>query len=888
MANNKSIPKAYDPVAVEKKWYGWWEEQGFFRAEIDTDKPCYSIVLPPPNVTGSLHMGHALNITLQDLIARWKRMQGFDVLWLPGTDHAGIATQNVVELRLAEEGKRRTDLGREQFEKVVWDWKEQAESNILNQARRLGCSCDWSRKRFTLDEGLSRAVREVFVRLYEDGLIYRGEYLVNWCPRCTTAISDLEVEYQPAQGKLWHIRYPVEGSDDVVVVATTRPETMLGDTAVAVHPDDERYAHLVGGTVILPLMDRKIPVIADSFVDREFGTGIVKVTPGHDPNDFEAGRRHQLPIVKVIGEDGRMTEEAGSYAGMDRYEAREKVVADLENQELIAQIEEHSHNIGQCQRCETVVEPLVSEQWFVKAKPLAEVTVEAVKAKRTVFVPQNYERVYFEWMNNIHDWCISRQLWWGHRIPAWYCGDCREITVAREAPRNCEHCQGESLEQETDVLDTWFSSALWPFSTMGWPEQTPDLERYYPTSTLVTGFDIIFFWVARMMMMGLRFMGDVPFRTVHINGLVRDEKGQKMSKSRGNVIDPLQIMDEYGTDAMRFTLAIMAVPGTDIPFSISRMAGYRAFCNKIWNAGRFLLLNLDDETPASAEEIDQLREKDQLDLGERWILSRLQTVISETNNNLEKFRFHEASNELYHFFWHEFCDWFVELAKMNMTGEDPQRKQKTCRVVIHTLEENLKLLHPFIPFITEELWQELPHSGDSLMVAPYPVDHPGWIDAEAEEQMEGFQELVTAIRTSRSENNIDPRKRIPVELVCTQQSQSFLASQSDQIKSLAHLSQVDLVPHLAAEGRRVQGVSRLSDFALILDEVVDVEADRQRLVRQISRGEDNVQHLHKQLQNSEFVNKAPEPVVATARERHAEAVEHLEKLRQKLDGLTHS
>ena len=884
MSKAQSIPKAYDPAAVEKKWYGWWEEQGFFRAGVDPHKPHYSIVLPPPNVTGSLHMGHALNITLQDLIIRWKRMQGFDVLWLPGTDHAGIATQNVVERRLAEEGKRRTDLGREEFEKVVWDWKEQAEGNILNQVRRLGCSCDWSRKRFTLDEGLSRAVREVFVSLHEDGLIYRGEYLVNWCPRCTTAISDLEVEYQPAQGNLWHIRYPVEGSDDVVVVATTRPETMLGDTAVAVHPDDERYVHLVGSTVILPLMDRRIPIIADRFVDREFGTGVVKVTPGHDPNDFEAGRRHHLPIVKVIGEDGRMTEEAGNYAGMDRSEAREKVVTDLQNQGLIEKIEEHSHNIGQCQRCEAVIEPLVSKQWFVKAKPLAKVAVEAVKAKRTVFVPEHYQRIYFEWMNNIHDWCISRQLWWGHRIPAWYCGDCHKVTVAREVPQNCEHCQGESLEQETDVLDTWFSSALWPFSTMGWPDHTLDLERYYPTSTLVTGFDIIFFWVARMMMMGLYFMKDVPFRTVHINGLVRDEKGQKMSKSRGNVIDPLQIMDEYGTDAMRFTLAIMAVPGTDIPFSVSRMAGYRAFCNKIWNAGRFLLLNLEEQAPVSNEEINKLIEDHQLDLGERWILSRLQRVISQTNENLEKFRFHEASNELYHFFWHEFCDWFVELAKINFTGEDLEKRHKTCRVAIYSLEEILKLLHPFIPFITEELWQRLPHSGDSLMVAPYPVDHPEWIDAEAEEQMEGFQELVTEIRTSRSENNIDPRKKIPAQLVCEQKYQSFLESQSDPIRRLAHLSQIDLVPRLEGEGRRVQGVSRLADFALILDDGIDVEADRRRLIQQISRRTENIQRLQKQLQNSEFVNKAPEHVVATARGRHTEEVGQLKKLQEKLDG----
>lgn len=888
MADNRSIPKLYDPVAVEEKWCSWWEEHGFARAEVDASKPYYSIVLPPPNVTGSLHMGHALNITLQDVLIRWKRMQGFDVLWLPGTDHAGIATQNVVERRLAEEGRQRTDLGREQFEKIVWDWKDKAEEDILNQVRRLGCSCDWSRKRFTLDEGLSRAVREVFVRLYEDGLIYRGEYLVNWCPRCTTAISDLEVEYKPVPGKLWYIRYPLEMSDDVLVVATTRPETMLGDTAVAVHPHDERYKRLVGSTVVLPLADRKIPVIADDFVDQEFGTGTVKITPGHDPNDFEAGRRHQLPIVKVIGEDGHMTQEAGVYAGMDRYEARDKIITDLQGQELIEQVEEYDHNVGQCQRCETVVEPLVSKQWFVKAKPLAEVTVEAVKAKRTVFVPKNYERIYFEWMNNIHDWCISRQLWWGHRIPAWYCGDCQKLTVAREVPSNCEHCQSNSLEQETDVLDTWFSSALWPFSTMGWPDQTTDLERYYPTTTLVTGFDIIFFWVARMMMMGLKFMNDVPFRTVHINGLVRDEKGKKMSKSRGNVINPLQVMDEYGTDAMRFTLAIMATPGTDIPFSISRMAGYRAFCNKIWNAGRFLLLNLENQGPISKDEMDTLKKSEQLNLGERWILSRLQRVILDTNDNLEKFRFHEVSNELYHFFWHDFCDWFVEYAKLNMTGVDLEKKNRTCRVALYVLEESLKLLHPFIPFITEELWHALPHSGDSLMQTRYPIACSQWVDVEAEEQMVGFQELVTKIRTARSENNIDPRKRIPIQLACQQESKSFLEWQIDPIKSLAHLDEVELVPHLTIQEAQIRGVSQLADFALTLGDIIDVKSERHRITQQISRNEDNVQRLQKQLQNSEFVNKAPENVVATARERHAEAVKQLEKLREKLDELPQS
>ncbi|MFQ5929754.1 MAG: valine--tRNA ligase, partial [Acidobacteriota bacterium] len=879
--------KAYEPAEAEKKWYTWWEKQGLFQAHPGSGKAAYSIVLPPPNVTGSLHMGHALNITLQDIIIRWKRMQGFDVLWLPGTDHAGIATQNVVERHLAEQGKKRTDLGRERFEQIVWQWKEKAEEDILNQIRRLGCSCDWSRNRFTFDDGLSRAVREVFVRLYQDGLIYRGEYLVNWCPRCCTAISDLEVEYEPTQGKLWHIKYPLKGSNDFVVVATTRPETMLGDTAVAVHPEDERYTHLTGRTVILPLMEREIRIITDDFVDREFGTGVVKVTPGHDPYDFEVGQRQQLPIVKVIGEDGRMTEAAGRYAKMDRYEARKRVVADLEKQGLLMKVEDHSHNVGHCQRCETVIEPLVSTQWFAKVKPLAEAAIRAVKEKQTVFVPENYEKIYFEWMHNIHDWCISRQLWWGHRIPAWYCRDCGEITVAREAPEICSHCQSRSPEQESDVLDTWFSSALWPFSTMGWPDQTKDLQVYYSTDTLVTASDIIFFWVARMMMMGLRFMGEVPFRTVYFNGMVRDEHGQKMAKSRGNVIDPLEIMDEYGTDAMRFTLAVMAVPGTNIPFSVSRMAGYRHFCNKIWNAARFLLLNLEHEEPVTEKEIDELwREENRLEVEERWMLSRLQKIIADTNENFEKFRFHEASNQLYHFFWHEFCDWFIELAKVNITSHDVRKQRKASRVTAYLLETCLKLLHPFIPFITEELWQQLPHLGDSLMIAPYPVAHQEWVDLAVEKQMEGLQELISAVRTARAENNIDPRKRVPLQLLCNDEHQSFLQSQLHHLKNLAQLDQVEFVSNLERGGIRVQGVSRMAEFSLILDEVIDVGAERQRLIRQISRFETSVQRLQEKLQNSEFLHKAPEQVVTDARKRYEEVVEQLRKLKEKLNGLS--
>ena len=831
---NKEIAKSYEPQEVERKWYTHWEERGYFHADEESTNPPFSIAMPPPNVTGSLHMGHALNMTLQDILTRWERMKGSNALWLPGTDHAGIATQNVVERQLAEQGKKRTDLGREEFERVVWEWKEKAESNILSQLRKLGCSCDWSRQRFTLDEGLSRAVREVFVQLYEDGLIYRGEYLVNWCPRCRTAISDLEVEFKPSQGKLWHIRYPTKGSGESLVVATTRPETMLGDTAVAVHPEDERYLHLHGRTVILPLMDREIPVITDSFVEMEFGTGAVKVTPGHDPNDFEMGRRHSLPIVKVIGEEGQMTEETGEFSGLDRYQARKQVVAALERQDLLAKVEPHSHNVGGCQRCGTVVEPLVSTQWFVKVKPLAEVAIQAVEKKETVFVPQNFEKIFFEWMSNIHDWCISRQLWWGHRIPAWHCESCGELTVSREDVEVCDHCQGRELVQESDVLDTWFSSALWPFSTLGWPDETKELSTYYPTSALITGFDIIFFWVARMMMMGLRFRGEVPFRRVYINGLVRDEKGRKMSKSRGNIIDPLELIDQYGSDAVRFTVAVSAVPGTDIPFSISRMAGYRAFCNKIWNAGRFLLLNIETSSPISEEDVESLRQEPELALEHRWILGRLQQVIAGTNRNLERFLLHEASNDLYHFFWHELCDWYIELIKADL-GSSSAKADGSALIATFVLENSLRLLHPFIPFLTEELWQRLPHQGKSIMFAPYPRGRADWIDEEAISRMEQLQELITSIRTARAENDIAPSKKLPTQLFPRGEAEAFLRSQQHQLQNLCRLDPIEFSPAQKDKGLRVGGVSRLAEFSLALDEAVDLEAERARIGRQLQK-----------------------------------------------------
>ncbi|MBI4446946.1 MAG: valine--tRNA ligase [Acidobacteria bacterium] len=882
------IPKAYEPALVEQKWYRTWEESGYFKADPSRSGVPYSIVMPPPNVTGSLHMGHALNITLQDIVIRWRRMQGLNVLWLPGTDHAGIATQNVVERQLAEQNLHRLDLGRERFEALVWEWKEKAEANILSQIRKLGSSCDWSRTRFTLDQGLSGAVREVFVRLYEAGLIYRGEYLVNWCPRCTTAISDLEVDYRPIDGKLWHIRYPLKGSNDLVVVATTRPETMLGDTAVAVHPDDERYFHLHGRKIVLPLMERDIPIITDPFVEKDFGTGVVKVTPGHDPNDFEAGQRHHLPVVRVIGEDGKMTVEAGPYSGLDRYAARNRVVQDLESKGLLAKVESHSHNVGTCQRCETVVEPLVSKQWFVRVKDLAEPAIAAVAHGRTVFIPENYSRVYFEWMRNIHDWCISRQLWWGHRIPAWYCKKCGEMIVARIEPSHCSRCKSDRMEQESDVLDTWFSSALWPFSTMGWPEATADLKVYYPTQTLITGFDIIFFWVARMMMMGLRFMNDVPFRTVYINGLIRDEQGQKMSKSRGNVIDPLQIVEEYGTDAIRFTLAVMAVPGTDIPFSVSRMAGYRAFCNKIWNAGRFLLLNLSAVPLPDAEEMDRLYSSGQLRLEERWILGRLQHAIRDTNENLEKFRFHEASNQLYHFFWHELCDWYLELIKANLAAKDKATAVLTSKVACYVMEVSLRLLHPFIPFITEELWQRLPHSGPSVMLSSYPRPKPQWIDGESIEQMEELQEVITAIRTARAETSVDPRKKIESHISCSEEAAAFLKSQEHHLRSLAQLSSVSFNAEPHGKGLRIQGMTKTVEFALILDESLDFEADRDRLRREIARLQKDVEKLGQKLQSADFLNRAPAEVVQATRQRYEDGLEQLRGLQEKLAALSGS
>jgi len=704
---SKELAKGYEPHDVEKRWYAEWEAKGYFRAEDTSNLKPYSIVIPPPNVTGALHMGHALNNTLQDILCRWKRMQGYNVLWMPGTDHAGIATQNVVERQLAAEKQDRHDLGREKFIDRVWRWKAESGGRIISQLKRLGASCDWERERFTMDEGLSRAVRTVFVKLYEDGLIYRDNRLINWCPRCHTALSDIEVEHEDKKGHLWHIRYPVAGQPGrFVTVATTRPETMLGDTAVAVHPEDERYLDLVGKSVILPLVNREIPVVADDYVEREFGTGVVKITPAHDFNDFEVGLRHGLDRINVFDESGIINAAGRQYEGLDRFAARQKIVADLEAAGLLEKIDDHALSLGGCYRCKTVVEPYLSLQWYVKVAPLAERALAAVREGKTRIVPKQWENTYYDWMENIRDWCISRQIWWGHRIPAWFCDHCGEIIVGMEDPTHCLKCGSDELRQETDVLDTWFSSALWPFSTMGWPERTPLLNTFYPTTCLVTGFDILFFWVARMMMMGLHFMDEVPFTDVYIHALVRDAHGQKMSKSKGNVIDPLTVIDQYGTDAFRFTLAAFAAQGRDIKLAEERIAGYRNFCNKVWNAARFTLMNLEGFDPVGMK-LAELP----LSEGDKWILHRLNETARTVNETLAEYRYNESAMALYQFTWSEFCDWYLELSKQDIYNGAPERKLTARYVLWYTLENLLRLLHPFMPFITEEIWQALPGLG---------------------------------------------------------------------------------------------------------------------------------------------------------------------------------
>jgi len=882
------LAKSYAPEEFEQRWYAFWEDKGYFRADNSSQKPIFSIVIPPPNVTGSLHMGHALQHTLHDILVRWKRMKGFNTLWLPGTDHASIAVHYVLDKMLESEKKNRFDLGREEFLKIAWEWKKESGGTILNQMRRLGVSCDWSRERFTMDEQLSRAVAEVFVRLYEEGLIYRGEYIVNWCPRCKTAISDLEVIYNPSHGHLWHIKYPVVGSDQCLIVATTRPETMLGDTAVAVHPEDERYRHLVGQKVLLPVMNREIPIIADGFVDREFGTGVVKVTPAHDANDYEAGLRHGLAKITVIDDAGAMTAAAGEYKGLDRYECRKKLVERLETDGCLEKVDDYEHNVGQCDRCSAVVEPKISMQWYLKVETLAKPAIEAVESGKIRFVPDNFKKRYFEWMYNIHDWCISRQLWWGHRIPAWYCDACGKITVSRETPEKCPDC-GAALREETDILDTWFSSALWPFSTLGWPDDTDDLRMFYPTDTLITGPDIIFFWVARMIMMGLKFTGDIPFSQVHINGIVRDERGRKMSKTKGNIIDPLQLINQYGSDAVRFTLSSMAVPGTDIPFSANRMKGYSAFANKVWNAARFVLMNLREEDAfVEPDEVEDLlrTKKAELPMEDLWILHRMNQTAAGISEELDKFRFHEASALIYRFIWHELCDWHIEFVKPVLTNPDasPDERKPRIMVLLHVLDCALRMLHPFMPFITEEIWQKLPHKGDSLMTMEFPEFREAFDHPDAAEKMQGLMELIGDIRTLRAEMKIEPKRMLEACLVIPEgDARSLIEDNMSKLLTIGRLSRVDFCEIVA--GGWLRGVSKLGGFGLYAQDTVDIEAERARMRKELAKLEIDRDKLFKKLNSLDFTSRAPAEIVEENKSRYEEMSERCRKLEINLNRL---
>jgi len=866
------IPKVYEPHKVEKKWYKYWEENGYFYAHVDSSKPSFSIVIPPPNVTGSLHIGHALNNTLQDILTRFRRMQGYNTLWLPGTDHAGIATQNVVEKQLQQEGMTRQDLGREKFIQRVWQWKKEYGELIIEQLKRLGASCDWSKTRFTLDEGLSKAVREVFVSLYEQGFIYQDNYIVNWCPRCQTALADIEVEYRTINGYLDYIKYEGVNEDKSVIVATTRPETMLGDTAVAVHPEDKRYNHLIGEEVILPILNRRIKVVADSFVEKEFGTGAVKVTPAHDPNDFEIGKRHSLPQINILNPDATMNENAGPYQGLDRYECRRKLIEDLKTQGVLIKREEYSYAVGHCYRCDTIVEPYLSKQWFVKMKELAKPAIEAVKSAKVEFIPKNWEKTYFEWMENIKDWCISRQIWWGHQIPVWYCQRCKSTLVEREDLTECFKCGSNELLQDPDVLDTWFSSALWPFSTLGFPEKTKELTVFYPTSVLSTGFDIIFFWVARMIMMGLRFMNEVPFKQVYIHALIRDADGQKMSKSAGNVIDPLVVIDKYGTDALRFTLAIMAVQGRDILLSEERIEGYRHFCNKLWNAARFISMNLEE---------DQRPKTKDLSLADKWILTRLNQVIEKVTERLNSYYFNEAAQTLYDFIWHEYCDWYLELVKPELAGE---RRKITQDLLTLTLEVNLRLLHPFMPFITEEIWQKLPifKQVNSIMIASWPTLNSEQIDLESIKEMELIKEIVTSIRTIRSEMRITPNQKIKTLIIKSNPFENV-----DYITRLTNISEVAFNPEAIKPKTSAIIIVKGIEMYLPLEGIVDLGKEEKRLSKELSKIEKELNLTYAKLANEDFITKAPDEVVAKERQKLEELASKRDKLHMSLKYYLH-
>ena len=873
----KELPKIYEPQQVEGRIYQMWMDHDCFKAEPDPDKKPFSIVMPPPNVTGQLHMGHAMDSTLQDILTRFKRMQGYSALWLPGTDHAGIATQIKVEEELrTKEGLTRYDLGREKFLQRVWQWKEKYGNRIVEQQKKMGASCDWSRSRFTMDEGCSKAVRETFCELYDKGLIYKGSRIINWCPHCLTALSDAEVEYVDKPGHLWYIRYPLSDGSGDIVVATTRPETMMGDTGVAVNPEDEKFKHLIGKTCILPIMNREIPIVGDEYCEIGFGTGAVKMTPAHDPNDFEVGLRHNLEVIRVIADDGTINENGGKYNGMDRYECRKAIVKDLEEQGYLIKTEPYSHNVGTCYRCHNDVEPLISAQWFVKMEPLAKEAIRVVNDGTIKFVPERFTKTYINWMENVHDWCISRQLWWGHQIPAWYCDECGHINVKREDPTECEKCGCKHLTREEDVLDTWFSSALWPFSTMGWPDlDSPDLKYWYPTSVMVTGYDIIFFWVARMIFSGLEQMKDIPFPTVFIHGLVRDDKGRKMSKSLGNGIDPLEMADTYGADALRFNLITGNSPGNDMRFYVEKCGAMRNFANKLWNASRFVMMNLT---------IDKNELPETLELEDKWVLSKLNTLSKEVCENLDKYEIGIAAAKIYDFIWDTYCDWYIELTKPRLNSGDEARARSAQQVLLYVLTDILKLLHPFMPFITEEIWQALPHDGEALMIARYPEYTESLAFPAEERDFEMVMNAIRAVRSRRAEMNVPPSRK--AHLFITTDRQDAFRSGEIYITKLAYAEQITISSELPADAEKmVSAVTEEARLFMPMAELIDLDKERARLEKELEKARKNYEGQMRKLSNENFISRAPEAVVQTERERAEKAKALVENLETSLKNL---
>ena len=871
----KELAKAYEPHEVEERIYEFWMNGKYFHAEVDSKKKPYTIVIPPPNITGQLHMGHALDETLQDILIRFRRMQGYSALWLPGTDHASIATEAKIVEAMKQEGVTKEDIGRDGFMKRAWEWKEKYGGTIISQLKKLGSSCDWDRERFTLDGGCSKAVKEVFVKLYNEGLIYRGERMINWCPNCKTSISDAEVDFAEKDGNFWHIRYPLADGSGYLNLATTRPETMLGDTAVAVHPEDERYQHLIGKMLILPLVGREIPIVADTYVEQDFGTGVVKITPAHDPNDFEVGLRHNLPVINIMDESGIINENGGEYQGMDRLDARKKIVKALEEQGYLIKVEPIKHNVGTCYRCKTVVEPRVSKQWFVKMEPLAKPAVKAVEDGEVKFVPERFDKIYFNWMNNIKDWCISRQLWWGHRIPAWYCDDCNEITVSRETPHACCKCGSTHIHQDEDTLDTWFSSALWPFSTLGWPDNTEELNYFYPTSTLVTGYDIIFFWVARMIFSGLAHMGKVPFDTVFIHGIVRDANGVKMSKSLGNGIDPLEVIDQYGADALRFMLATGNSPGNDMRYSPEKVEASRNFANKIWNAARFILMNLEGH-----EIKNEL--PNELTTEDKWIISSFNRVAKEITENLEKFELGIAAQKIYDFLWDVFCDWYIEIAKIRMNSDDAQTAQNAREVLVWVMTGTLKLLHPFMPFITEEIWQTLPHEGDALIVAQWPEYCQEHDFPEAELEMQRIMDVIRGVRNRRAEMNVPPSRKTNL-YIATAEPNTF-ENGIAILNKLAYATQITIGQAFDIDGA-VTIVTNDAKVYIPMDELVDKKAELARLNKELETAKKQFAQVNGKLNNQGFLSKAPAQVVEGVKKDFETLTERIQLIESSISAL---